>query len=83
MYIYRTHYCSDLSSKNLNEEVIDSTGCGDTYTAIYCYARLKKYSIYHSGLLASAGSGMKTEKTGGLNSSFKMIKKRANSICQI
>ena len=26
---------------------------------------------------------MKTEKTGGLNSSFKMIKKRANSICQI
>ncbi len=22
MYIYRTHYCSDLSSKNLNEEVI-------------------------------------------------------------
>ena len=41
-------------------------GCGDTYTAIYCYARLKKYSIYHSGLLASAGSGMKTEKTGPL-----------------
>ena len=64
-------------------KVIDSTGCGDTYTAIYCYARLKKYSIYHSGLLASAGSGMKTEKTGGLNSSFKMIKKRANSIYQI
>ena len=22
MNIYRTHYCSDLSSKNLNEEVI-------------------------------------------------------------
>ncbi|MBO6493415.1 MAG: hypothetical protein HVK28_02850 [Pelagibacteraceae bacterium] len=64
-------------------KVIDSTGCGDTYAAIYCYSRLKKYSIYHSGLLASAGSGMKTEKTGGLNSSFKMIKKRANSICQI
>jgi len=41
-------------------------GCGDTYTAIYCYARLKKYFIYHSGLLASAGSGMKAEKTGPL-----------------
>ena len=64
-------------------KVIDSTGCGDTYTAIYCYARLKKYSIYHSGLLASAGSGMKTEKTGPMYSSFKMIKRRANSICQI
>jgi len=64
-------------------KVIDSTGCGDTYTAIYCYARLKKYSIYHSGLLASAGSGMKTEKTGPLYSSFGMIKKRVESICKI
>jgi len=64
-------------------KVIDSTGCGDTYTAIYCYARLKKYSIYHSGLLASAGSGMKTEKTGPLYSSFAMIKKRVESICKI
>lgn len=64
-------------------KVVDSTGCGDTYTAIYCYARLKKYSIYHSGLLASAGSGMKTEKTGPLYSSFGMIKKRVESICKI
>ena len=58
-------------------------GCGDTYTAIYCYARLKKYYIYHSGLLASASSGMKTEKTGPLYSSFRMIKKRVESICKI
>ena len=57
-------------------------GCGDTYTVIYCYARLKKYSIYHSGL-ASAGSGMKTEKTGPLYSTFRMIKKRVESICKI
>ena len=52
-------------------------------TAIYCYARLKKYSIYHSGLLASASSGMKTEKTGPLYSSFGMMKKRVESICKI
>jgi len=64
-------------------KVIDSTGCGDTYTAIYCYARLKKYSIYHSGLLASAGSGIKTEKTGGLYSSFEMIKKKVKIIYKI
>ena len=64
-------------------KVVDSTGCGDTYTAIYSYGRLKKYSIYHSGLLASAGSGMKTEKAGGLNSSFKKIKKRVETICKI
>ena len=64
-------------------KVIDSTGCGDTYTAIYCYARLKKYSIYHSGLLASAGSGIKTEKTGPLYSSFEMIKKKVKTKCKI
>ena len=64
-------------------KVIDSTGCGDTYTAIYCYARLKKYSIYHSGLLASASSGMKTEKIGPLYSSFEMIKKKVETICKI
>jgi len=64
-------------------KVIDSTGCGDTYTAIYCYARLKKYSIYHSGLLASASSGIKTEKTGPLYSSFEMIKKKVKTICKI
>jgi len=64
-------------------KVIDSTGCGDTYTAIYCYARLKKYPIYHSGLLASASSGMKTEKTGPLYSSFEMIKKKVETICKI
>ena len=58
-------------------------GCGDAYTAIYCYARLKKYLIYHSGLLASAGSGMKAEKTGPLYSSFVMMKKRVESICKI
>jgi len=64
-------------------KVIDSTGCGDTYTAIYCYARLKKYSIYHSGLLASASSGIKTEKTGPLYSSFEMIKKKVKTKCKI
>jgi len=64
-------------------KVIDSTGCGDTYTAIYCYARLKKYSIYHSGLLASASSGIKTEKTGPLFSSFEMIKKKVKTKCKI
>ena len=58
-------------------------GCGDTYAAIYCYARLKKYSIYHSGLLSSASSDMKTEKIGPLYSSFEMIKKRVESICKI
>lgn len=65
------------------KKVVDSTGCGDTYAAIYAFARYKQYSIYHAGLLASAGSGIKTEKTGVLKKSFTKIKIRVNSICQI
>ena len=64
-------------------KIVDTTGCGDTYAAIYAFARYKGYSIYHAGLLASAGSGIKTEKTGVLKKSFTKIKIRVNSICQI
>ena len=64
-------------------KVVDVTGCGDTYAAIYAFARYKGYSIYHAGLLASAGSGIKTEKNGLLTISFTKIKLRVNSICQI
>jgi len=55
-------------------KIVDTTGCGDTYAAIYAFARYKGYSIYHAGLLASAGSGIKTEKTGLLTKSFTKIK---------
>lgn len=64
-------------------KIVDTTGCGDTYAAIYAFARYKGYSIYHAGLLASAGSGIKTEKTGLLTKSFTKIKIRVNTICQI
>ena len=64
-------------------KTVDTTGCGDTYAAIYAFARYKGYSIYHAGLLASAGSGIKTEKTGLLTKSFTKIKIRVNPICQI
>ena len=64
-------------------KIVDTTGCGDTYAAIYAFARYKGYSIYHAGLLASAGSGIKTEKTGLLTKSFTKIKIRINPICQI
>ena len=64
-------------------KIVDTTGCVDTYAAIYAFARYKGYSIYHAGLLASAGSGIKTEKTGLLTKSFTKIKIRVNPICQI
>jgi len=64
-------------------KIIDVTGCGDVYAAIYAMARQKKYSVYHAGLLASAGSGLKTENIGPLKKSMSLIKKRVNPICEI
>ena len=65
------------------KKVVDTTGCGDTYAAIYAFARYKQYSIYQAGLLASAGSGIKTKKTGLLTESITKIKLKVNSIYQI
>ena len=39
----------------------DTTGCGDTYAAIYAYARMKGFPIYEAGYLASAGASLKIE----------------------
>jgi len=54
----------------------DTTGCGDTFTAIYAYSRLMDYPIYEAGLLASAGASLKIEHIGPLSTSIERIKER-------
>ena len=54
----------------------DTTGCGDTFTAIYTYSRLRDYPIYEAGLLASAGASLKIEHIGPLSTSIEHIKER-------
>jgi bifunctional ADP-heptose synthase (sugar kinase/adenylyltransferase) len=54
----------------------DTTGCGDTYAAIYAYSRLRDYPIYEAGLLASAGASLKIEHVGPLSASIERIKER-------
>lgn len=54
----------------------DTTGCGDTFTAIYAYSRLKDYSIFEAGLLASAGASLKIEHVGPLSTSIEHIKEK-------
>ena len=54
----------------------DTTGCGDTYAAIYAYARMKSYPIYEAGYLASAGASLKIEHIGPLSTSIEHIKEK-------
>ena len=54
----------------------DTTGCGDTFTAIYAYSRLRNYPIFESGLLASAGASLKIEHIGPLSASIEHIKEK-------
>ena len=54
----------------------DTTGCGDTYAAIYAYARMKGFPIYEAGNLASAGASLKIEHIGPLSTSIEHIKEK-------
>ncbi|GAB3924167.1 PfkB family carbohydrate kinase [Mucilaginibacter myungsuensis] len=45
-------------------EVVDATGCGDTYMAGYLYQRQKGASIPDAGNFAAAMAGLKTAKPG-------------------
>jgi len=54
----------------------DTTGCGDTFTAIYAYSRLRDYPIYEAGYLASAGASLKIEHIGPLSTSIEDIKEK-------
>ena len=54
----------------------DTTGCGDTYAAIYAFARMKGFPIYEAGYLASAGASLKIENIGPLSTSIEHIKEK-------
>lgn len=45
-------------------EVVDATGCGDTYMAGYLYRRIKSDSVLDAGKFASAMAGLKIENAG-------------------
>lgn len=45
-------------------EVVDATGCGDTYMAGYLYKRVKGADIQQAGEFAAAMAGLKIETSG-------------------
>lgn len=63
-------------------EVIDATGCGDTYMAGYLYQRIKQRGIQESGEFAAAMSTIKIESSGpfdGLEEDVRALLKRDKS----
>lgn len=61
-------------------EVIDATGCGDTYMTGYLYCRAKKMSIDEAGRVAAAISTLKIGKMGpfsGTKADIEECMKRA------
>ena len=49
------------------KEVVDATGCGDTYMAGYLYMRSKGASCLEAGRFAAAMCTMKLEASGPFN----------------
>ena len=55
------------------KEVVDATGCGDTYVLGYLYMRNKGCSYEEAGCFAAAMSTIKLEKSGPFSGSEEDI----------
>lgn len=63
-------------------EVVDATGCGDTYMAGYIYQRAKGASIYQAGCFAAAMCTLKLSHSGAFDSSISDVERLVNEIKQ-
>ena len=54
-------------------EIVDATGCGDTYMAGYLYKRTKGKSIEEAGHFAAALSTLKIERSGPVKASMEDV----------
>ena len=54
-------------------EIVDATGCGDTYMAGYLYKRAKGASIEEAGHFAAALSTLKIERSGPANACLEDV----------
>mgnify|MGYP000988318910 CR=1 FL=1 len=69
----------------LLENIVDTTGCGDSYHGAFLFGLCNNYSLYDSIEFASAVAALNTRKLGGrealpiLEKVIKFIKKRKNN----
>ncbi|MDU1892381.1 MAG: PfkB family carbohydrate kinase [Dysgonomonas sp.] len=64
-------------------EVVDATGCGDTYVTGYLYKRAKGASIEEAGKFAAAMATIKIEASGPFNGTKEDVEERINTAEQI
>lgn len=64
-------------------EVVDATGCGDTYVTGYLYKRAKGASIEEAGKFAAAMATIKIEGSGPFAGTKEDVEERINSAEQI
>ena len=62
-----------VGEEPLPKEVVDATGCGDTYVLGYLYMRNKGFSCEEAGCFAAAMSTIKLEKSGPFSGSEEDI----------
>lgn len=65
-------------------EVVDATGCGDTYSTGYLYSRVQGASCQEAGEFAAAMCTMKLEHSGPFDHTIEDIEAtiRRNDVCQ-
>ena len=58
------------------DQVVDATGCGDTYMAGYLYKRAKNYDCVEAGKFGAAMATLKIESSGPFKGSFDDVDRR-------
>lgn len=58
-------------------EIVDATGCGDTFLSGYVAARLQKAAPEQAARLAAAAASLKLERYGPLAEGFEAVRARA------
>ncbi len=56
-------------------QVVDSTGCGDTYMAGYLYCRALGFSVERAGRFAAAMCTLKLQKSGPFDASIEEVER--------
>ena len=64
-------------------ELVDTTGCGDTYSAAYLFKRLKDWSVKDSARFAASSATLKSRSFGTFESDSKEVEKFMSSATEL